>query len=249
MHPTVNPTGPVDLRILGVDLAWGERRPDGVCVLEIRGHTARITCLGLTYGDAQLLDLIDQELGTQAALLMVDGPLICPNLTGARPVDVLSHVHFRKQKCGCHPTNATRCPRPLRVAAALQARGYELGWALPAAVCDLRLAAEVYPHPALVRFFDLSERIAYKRGPVAARRTEFQRLQALLSVCLKEYFPGVELSAAARALLSTAWTKDLEDQTDALICALIGYWHWHYRGARTQVLGDRETGFFLIPQP
>ena len=63
----------------------------------MRGHKARVTGLGLTHGNAQLLDLIDQELGTQAALLMVVGPPIWHLLTGARPVDVLSHVHYRRQ--------------------------------------------------------------------------------------------------------------------------------------------------------
>jgi predicted RNase H-like nuclease len=50
------------------------------------------------------------------------------------------------------------------------------------------------------------------------------------------------------ALLEARWTKDIEDQTDSLVCALIGDWHWRHGGERTQVLGDRETGFFLIPQ-
>jgi predicted RNase H-like nuclease len=112
-----------------------------------------------------------------------------------------------------------------------------------------RLVAEVYPHPAMVRLFDLTERVPYKKGTVARRRREFRRLQKLIQVCLAEYFPKLELDEATEKLLAARWTKNIEDQTDGFFCALIGYWHWLHRGRRTQVLGDRETGFIVIPQP
>jgi len=234
--------------IVGLDLAWGERRPDGVCLLRSGPQQTQVQWLGLTRGDAELLGRLDADIGEAPALLMVDAPLICPNLTGARPVDRLAHVRFHREKCGCHPTNATRCPRPLRLAEAFVARGYTIDWALPATAPALRHAAEVFPHPAMVRWFDIPERIAYKRGPVAARRLEFARLQRLLVQCLATLFPHVVLNAHTGSLLQAAWTKDVEDQTDALVCALVGDWHWRHRGQRTEVLGDRETGFFLVPQ-
>ena len=234
--------------IAGLDLAWGERRPDGVCVLKAGPQQSHVHWLGLTHGDPELLGLLDAEIGEAPALLMVDAPLICPNLTGARPVDRLAHVRFHREKCGCHPTNATRCPRPLRLADAFKTRGYAIDWTLPTSTQGLRHAAEVFPHPAMVRWFNIPERIAYKRGPVAARRLEFARLQRLLLQCLATLFPHVVLNALTSKLLETAWTKDIEDQTDALVCALVGDWHWRHRGQRTEVLGDRETGFFIVPQ-
>ena len=234
--------------IAGLDLAWGERRPDGVCLLKANAQRSEVHWLGLTHGDPALLALLDGEIAQAPSLLMVDAPLICPNATGARPVDRLAHVRFHREKCGCHPTNATRCPRPLRLAAAFEARGYVIDWALPPTAHGLRHAAEVFPHPAMVRWFNIPERIAYKRGPVAARRLEFARLQRLLRQCLDVLFPHVLLNAHSRSLLEAAWTKDVEDQTDALVCALVGDWHWRHRGQRTEVLGDRETGFFLVPQ-
>jgi len=230
--------------IAGIDLAWGERRPDGICLLESTTQYSRVRWIGLSHGDAALLALLDEHIGNESGLLMFDAPLICPNLTGARPVDRLTHTLFHREKCGCHPTNATRCPRPLRLADAIQQRGYVIDWKLS----TTRVAAEVYPHPAMVRWFEIPERIPYKRGPVAARRIAFAQLQTLLRRCLAQRFPQFQMDAQTAALLEARWTKDIEDQTDSLVCALIGDWHWRYGGERTQVLGDKETGFFLIPQ-
>ena len=108
--------------------------------------------------------------------------------------------------------------------------------------------AEVYPHPAMVRWFGLAERLPYKRGRVAEKRTVFRELQGHLMKALAVHFPEVELAPSVRALLREPWTKDVEDQTDALVCALIGYWHVASGGRRTQVLGDLETGFLLVPE-
>ena len=237
---------PRTLRILGIDLAWGERMPDGVCALVVNSRAARVLDLGLVRGDAALLDWIRTQSGKGAALLAVDGPIICQNLTGTRPVDRLTHVHFGRFKAGCHPVNLARCARPPRIAAATQTYGFQPGWNFEHAQ---RLIAEVYPHPAMVRLFDLPERIRYKKGPVAERRIEFRRLQRLLIECLRVHFPRFQIDAATLALLREGWTKPIEDRTDALVCALIGYWHWLHCGTQTQVLGDLASGFLLVPQP
>ena len=124
-------------------------------------------------------------------------------------------------------------------------RGYALGWTLPATVSDLRLAAEFYSHLGMVRRFGLTECIAYKRGPAKGGSAS----SVAVSCLLKKYVPDVELFETARKLCNRVWSKDFEQQTDALICALIGYWPWHYRDARTRVLGRLESGCFLIPRP
>ena len=48
-------------------------------------------------------------------------------------------------------------------------------------------------------------------------------------------------------LLAEPWSKDVEDQTDALICSLVAWWHHQYAGLRTQQLGDPITGLMLVP--
>ena len=232
--------------LIGIDLAWGDRRSDGVCTVKATRTGARIVDLAYPHGDDQLLETILNRLPRSGGVfLTVDAPLIIPNRTGTRPVDRLTHVLSHREHAGCHPANGERCPRPLRLMKKLRRMDFQCGWELTRA---RGMVAEVYPHPALVRFLKLPRIIKYKHGPVAGRRGEFRRLQAGLRTALKELFPSLVLNDEARALLERSWTKETEDLTDALVCALIGLWRWMCGGRRSQVLGDRRTGFILLPE-
>jgi hypothetical protein len=76
----------------------------------------------------------------------------------------------------------------LRIARGLRERGFDLGWDPSIA----RLAMEVYPHPAMLRWFGLERILKYKRGPVGDRRREFRRYQSLLGSCLALRFPELD---------------------------------------------------------
>lgn len=232
--------------VVGIDLAWGERRPDGVCLLRGRGKRVTETATTLVRGDEQLLSWLRRNVPTEEhALLCLDAPVVCPNLRGARPVDRLTHRLFHREQAGAHPANRGRCARPLRVVAALQRAGFSIATDWPA---DPRAIIEVYPHPATVRWFGLRRTIKYKRGPVSARRREFARLQRHLRKWLDVRAPGIAARADIASLLRLPWTKDHEDRTDALLCALIG-WQWAVRGrGAIEILGDEETGFLVLPE-
>lgn len=233
-------------QIFGVDLAWGEKKPDGLAWISSTRDGAKVRESALTHGDAALVEWVTQRVGKRdRVLVMVDAPLVIPNRTGARPVDKLTHVLFRKQHAGCHPAYLDKCPRPPRVASLFEEEGFSVGWDLNAAQ---RLVAEVYPHPAMVRLFALERIIKYKRGRVEEKRLEFARLQRLLRHCLKADFPKLDLNPATKKMLRQPWTKPVEDETDGLFCALIGLWHWQHHGKQTQVLGDLATGFILVPE-
>jgi predicted RNase H-like nuclease len=73
--------------VLGIDLAWGERMPDGVCAIRAAWCGAEVLSIDLVRGDRELLAWIATHAGLGDALIAVDGPLVCPNLTGTRPVD------------------------------------------------------------------------------------------------------------------------------------------------------------------
>lgn len=233
--------------IFGVDLAWGEKKSDGVCVLETKEKGGRVAGYDYPHGDGALVASLGRWLRPgEGALACVDAPIVCPNLTGARPVDRLTHRLFREQHAGCHPANATQCARPPRVMARLAAEaGFRAGWDVSARA---RVAAEVYPHPAMVRLFGLPRIIKYKRGKVGEKRAEFRRLQGCMRELLGREFGELEVGVETVALLDEGWSKPVEDRTDALFCALIGWWHWRDGGRRSEVIGDVETGFILLPK-
>ena len=236
----------VKVLLVGVDLAWGEKKHDGVCFLE--WHRKRGAVAGFAYpqGDRELLAAIRRKLGTQRSVFVtVDAPIVCPNRTGTRPVDRLTHRMFHREHAACHPANLTKCPRPSRIAKLLQKEGFRVGWKSAA---GKKTVAEVYPHPAMVRMFGIPRIVKYKKGSVVERRKEFRRLQRLLRGCLKKKFPTLVIDAETKSLLAQRWSKPVEDRTDALFCALIGLWHWMHRGRKSEVIGDRRTGFILLPE-
>ena len=245
--------------LIGLDLAWGEKNSDGLCFIRYDVAQRRARLLGYDYphGDLALVAAITGHLrADEPAFAAIDAPIVCPNLTGTRPVDRLTHTLFHREHAACHPANLTKCPRPPRVLARLAADlGFAPGWGLPPIKNrkpkienqSPRLAAEVYPHPAMVRLFRLPRIIKYKKGPVAARRLEFRRLQRLIAALLAAEFPFLALDADTPALLAAPWTKPVEDRTDALFCALLALWHVHHAGTRSEVIGDLATGFILLP--
>lgn len=236
--------------IAGVDLAWGERNGDGLCLLWAEpgdGGRVEVAASAHVFGDDALFAWLETHCGrTGPALVGVDAPLVCPNATGARPADRAAQREFARFHAGPHPANASRCARPLRVAAGLREQlGFALDWDFSRSD---RLALEVFPHPASVRWFGLARIVKYKRGPVTARRAEFTRLQWLLSAWLASACPEVRPSPVLTDLLTARWTKPAEDRLDALLCALVGWWHRRSGGRETEVMGDAETGFIVVPR-
>lgn len=251
------------MRIIGIDLAWGEKKPDGIAAVEVNSRFSPVLfSTASVQGDMALLANVQELVGRGPSLLAIDGPIICPNRSGMRPVDRLTHVLFSRQHAGCHPANATKCPRPGRIARKLQAFGFSPAFALdrPRQQREidgrpLRRQIEVYPHPAMLRLFRLDRIFKYKKGPAMARREELTRLQVLLFHLLPRLDPPVKLGEEAERLFRTdprslrgGSHKEHEDRLDAVICALVGLYHWWHGGRRSQILGDLKTGYIVLPR-
>jgi predicted RNase H-like nuclease len=239
-------TRPRHWAVVGIDLAWGERRPDGLCLLAgTRGQVAHVAH-GLTHGDKELLAWLQRNLPDEVpALLCLDAPVVCPNRTGSRPVDRLTHRLFHREQAGAHPANRGRCVRPLRVAGQLKRAGFSIATDWPRTA---RALIEVYPHPATVRWFGLDRTLKYKRGPVASRRRAFAQLQRMVRAWLEQNAPEILRHPPTADLLRARWTKNIEDMTDALLCAMIG-WQWAAQGGGAlEILGDVRRGFIAVPR-
>ena len=236
------------LHIIGVVLAWGNKNPDGVCSIGIKNGKARLEHIGLSKGDSQLTEWIQNYVDQGSVLAMFDAPLICRNKTGSRPVDRASHRHFGKYKAGCYPVNQQLCKRPLKISDQLNIGGFIIDSEIPRSRGRFLNACEVYPHIALIRWFNLPKRIKYKKGNLVQKNRGFSELKSLLFNALESRFFAVENLYLIQSLFDQPWSKNSEDQVDALICALIGYWHWKYQGELTEILGDLDTGFIVIPK-
>jgi predicted RNase H-like nuclease len=238
------------LKLIGWDPAWGERNPDGIVVAEPTKSGLRVLTVECVAGDAALRQWMGKQLRSrQPAWVAMDGPVVCSNENGSRPVDRLAQKIFRRFHAGPHPANRRLCHRIVRMVDELRRAGVRPGWATqPSPEPGWRAwLAEVFPHPALVRWGNLERTLKYKKGTVAHRREEFARLQGLVQEVLASLFPEVD-PGPVLPLLQADWSKPVEDQVDAFLSLLVGYQHLRSAGQETEVLGDLDTGFLLVPR-
>ena len=150
------------MHFVGLDLAWGERKPTGVAVLDDAG---RLLYVGVAQDDTAIKAAIGPYVQGDC-LVAFDAPLVVTNPTGQRPSEAALNRDFAKFEAGAHPTNTGKpefagMPRAARLAAALD---LDMDPESP----STRRAIEVYPHPATVALFRLGRTLKYKASRAAA---------------------------------------------------------------------------------
>ena len=103
----------------------------------------------------------------------------------------------------------------------------------------------------MVALFGLEKTFKYKRGPVAQRRAELNRLQDHL-LALSDAVPALESGDGWRrdiAELGGRALKQYEDLLDSLFCAYIAAYCWHHGPSHYEVFGDVQAGHILVPVP
>jgi predicted RNase H-like nuclease/ppGpp synthetase/RelA/SpoT-type nucleotidyltranferase len=236
---------------VGVDLAWGERKPTGVAVLD---DTGRLLVLGTATTDDEVLDLVGDHV-SGPCLVAFDAPLVVTNPTGNRPCEARLNQDFGRFEAGAHPSNTAKPelahgPRGARLAGRI---GLDID---PASVAPRR-AIEVYPHPATVSLFRLGRTLKYKNRPGRsvdelreALLTLISHLEALVdadpTLDVTSHDGWRRLTAGVGAARTKAQLRHAEDQVDAVICAHVA----RYREARpgdTTTYGDVTTGYIVTP--
>ncbi len=243
------------MHFVGVDLAWGEKNPTGLAVLDAEGRLVHVSTV-------QTDDQIAQALAPFVAgdcLVAVDAPLIVTNPTGNRPAEAALNADFARFDAGAHPSNTGKPefrdrPRGARVCA-------RLGLDINPRSRRARRAIEVYPHPATVALFGLGRTLKYKNKPgrdLATLRAELQllmgHLEALATaeppLVVGEGAPAAEEWAAMRDAVATTGRKSglrvVEDQVDAVLAAYIALFAERRPGGTT-TYGDGETGYIVTP--
>ncbi len=141
---------------VGVDLAWGDRKPTGLAVLDDDGRLQHLSAVST-----------DEEIAAALApyvegdcLVAIDAPLIVRNATGNRPAEAALNQDFARFDAGAHPANTSRrefsgTPRGARLSSLL-------GLDMNPRSRRARRGIEVYPHPATVALFRLGRTLKYK---------------------------------------------------------------------------------------
>jgi predicted RNase H-like nuclease len=241
------------MRFIGVDLAWGERNPSGLAVLDANGE---VVAEELATSDADIAAFVSAH-DAGGAVLGLDAPLVVRNPTGRRTCEDELQRRYGRVGAGPYPTNlgllrgrvramelVKRLPMPYQTVPGDPRRGH--GW----------WAVEVFPHPALVELGALERALRYKRGLVAGRVVGLRALHRVLAG-LESATPSLRLSPGGRLQgelsrldsLRGRARKGFEDLADAHVCAYVALWWWWHGPAGTLVAGDDETGAILVPVP
>ncbi|NYG54996.1 DUF429 domain-containing protein [Nocardioides perillae] len=239
------------MHFVGIDLAWGERAPSGLAVLDEHGRLLHVSAA--TTDDTVVAALEPFTRGD--CLVAVDAPLIVVNETGNRPCEAELNRDFRAYEAGAHPANRGKpefreTPRGARLAA-------RLGLDIDPVSASGRRAIEVYPHPATVALFDLPRTLKYKAKPgraLADLRAELLRLVELLEsletaatpLHLRHAGPWHALRDEVATAATKAALRRTEDQVDAVVCAYVALFATR-RPLETTIYGDGATGYIVTP--
>jgi predicted RNase H-like nuclease/ppGpp synthetase/RelA/SpoT-type nucleotidyltranferase len=241
------------MHFVGVDLAWGERSPTGVAVLDDDGRLVHVSA---RTDDASIVAALTPYV-EGPCLVAVDAPLVVVNETGNRPAEAALNRDFARFDAGAHPANAAkpefaRTPRGARLATLL---GLDMDPGSTAA----RRVIEVYPHPATVALFRLGRTLKYKNRPgrpLAQLRSELLRLVRLLEslrdasvpLVLDVHQPWQVLVSQVEGAARKSDLRRAEDQVDAVVCAYVALFAQR-RPALTTTYGDADWGSGYIVTP
>lgn len=231
------------MHYVGVDLAWGERRPTGLAVLDEAGALVHVATVGT-----------DDEIAEQLApyvdgpcLVAVDAPLVVVNPTGSRPAERELARDFRRFEAGPHPANTGKPEFANGTRGARLCK--RLGLDMDPRSGRARRAIEVYPHPATIVLFGLPRTLKYKdkRG----RDLELLRSELLVLMGhVEEVVPAGPAWVALRNQVEGATRKshlrEVEDQVDAVMCAYVALFADRWP-ERTTTYGDLEHGYIVTP--
>lgn len=242
------------MKFIGIDLGW-RSQPSGLCCLEWVDGQLQLLDLDRKDAIADILIWIDQSVKPdEPAIIAVDAPTLIPNANGSRLPDKLSHKYFGKYHAGCYPANQNLpfAERTINFGLELESRGFAHAPTIEPQKLS-RYQIEVFPHPAIVNLFNLERILKYKKGRLNERRLELIKLQNYLLDILPSFSPPLRpLRLCGSFLLEIPTTgaalKATEDKLDSLICAYVAAYWWYWGEERNLVLGDRTTGYIVIPQ-
>jgi predicted RNase H-like nuclease len=240
---------------IGLDLAWSLRNNSAAVVLQTGQTAVSWSAHRERLGDnADIVAFIRDTAGDGSALVAIDAPLVVPNDEGARPVDrQITHL-FGRFGAGCYPAYRKRpggCSRGPDLVRVLEPLGFvQDPYIQPSA--EVRTVFEVYPHPAMLALFGLTQTLKYKARPHRSLLLRIQELDRLRTSLLSLQDPAIhDVPSTVRythiEALRGAQRKHYEDLLDAAVCAYTAAYAWFHGPAGYRVYGDTTNGYILTP--
>ena len=243
------------MKFIGVDFGWVSGA-SGLCCLEWQNNKLQILEITTELEIATIFSWIDTWIEEkEPGLIAVDAPTIIPNLTGTRVPDKLTHKYFGKYHAGCYPANLNRpfAQRTVDFGNILSSKGFVHAPTITPQKLG-RYQIEVFPHPAIVNLFNLDRILKYKKGKLAEKKAELQKLFSYITNMLPKLKPELNLESPVTIPIiphkvTTKELKVVEDKLDSLICAYVAahWWYWGNIEQKNMVLGDETTGYIVVP--
>jgi predicted RNase H-like nuclease len=239
--------------IAGVDLAWSGRKPTGLCLIE--ASEGQLALLELRCTEALDADGVFQLLAALGPDVVagIDAPLVVG--PGRRAEAELARAFGRQ---GVYAYSARmdflerrRIAEGPKLGALLGRAGWNLDPSRVTARASGRHAVEVFPHAITVSLLGSERALRYKKGPLAARLAPLTAFQSLLRDHCESVLPGVarEILHSPIVMSPARAMKAVEDQLDALACAIAAYHAWRHGPPGTFVFGDAANGYIAVPRP
>jgi predicted RNase H-like nuclease/ppGpp synthetase/RelA/SpoT-type nucleotidyltranferase len=236
---------------VGLDLAWGERKPTGVAAVDENGVLVHLSA---QTDDHSIVAATAPFVGDDC-VVGIDAPLIVTNASGNRPCEAALNKDFQSFQAGAHPSNTGKPEfadgtRGGRLAATLDLD-------LDPHSTRLRRALEVYPHAATVALFRLGRTLKYKAKPgrsVERLRSELLELMRLIeglstadvALSVAEHDDWRRLRREAEEATRKSELRRVEDPVDAVLCAYVALYSVR-RPDDVTLYGDADTGYILTP--
>jgi predicted RNase H-like nuclease len=254
------------VKFVGVDIAWSEKNPSGVAVIEADGTITRAS--GSVRSNQDICDFAELRAG-QDAVIAIDAPLIVKNSNKQRPVERELTQVFGLYEAAPYPANLSNpafqeTGRIKRFVSILERLGFEQQPIVKKQEAQ-RAFLEVFPSPAQVILFPWvthnghghcrPPRYKYKpKRSWVETQCEWEIYRArLLSLRARE--PSLMFSTEVKQLLNVdsegltgVRYKILDDLLDGVFCAYLAYYLWYWGADRSCVMGDTATGYVVLPR-
>lgn len=244
-----------EMKFIGVDFGWSSGA-SGLCCLVWHNDNLEILDITTVWEIDDILAWIDAWVApTAPALIAVDAPTIINNPTGMRLADKLTHKYFGRYHAGCYPANLGLkfADRTVGFGKSLFAKNFQHAPIIKQKQLG-RYQIEVFPHPATINLFGLEKIVKYKKGNIAERRRELNKLRDYITDILPRLEPALSLTALKQIPVIAPQQKGkelkaIEDRLDSLLCAYVAAHWWYWGESKNMVLGNLDTGYIIIPNP